>query len=281
MSTPSPTPTPAPAPTPAADGTAASFSYVINGLQVVFTDTSSPASGLSLQAWSWNFGDGIGTSTTESPTYNFTQAGTYNVELTVTDSSSQMATYYAQITLSATEPTPTEDINALVARQTNAVQSLESSAALFAQFINNAADAPITIGGLQVPSLQGLIAQAQESATQRQYEIVWSQDDLTPYIDSTIRLFRSITTVDVNFPANLVGSYFTVATPPSSNMTLSFAMGASTVVVTIPAGETTGSVTSGASSEISVPLGTAIIGTLTSDDYGATGLALAILGTTS
>jgi PKD repeat protein len=277
MSTPSPTP----APTPAADGTAANFTYVINGLQVVFTDGSSPASGDSIQAWSWNFGDSLGTSTQQSPTYNYVNAGTYTVELTVTDSVGQMATYYSQVVVTATQPSATQDINALIARQGNAVQSMEASAALFAQFINNAADAPITIGGLQVPSLQGLIAQAQESATQRQYEIVWSQDDLTPYIDSTIRLFRAITTVDVNFPANLTGSYFTVATPPSSNMTLSFSMGASTVTVTIPAGQTSGSVTSGGGSEISVPLGTAIIGTLTSDDYGATGLALAILGTTS
>jgi len=46
-----------------------------------FTDTSSGTP----TAWRWNFGDGSATSTAQSPTHNFTAAGTYKVSLTATN----------------------------------------------------------------------------------------------------------------------------------------------------------------------------------------------------
>jgi PKD repeat protein len=48
-------------------------------LTVVFTDTSSG----SPTAWSWNFGDGVNT-TTQNPSHTYSTAGTYSVTLTVT-----------------------------------------------------------------------------------------------------------------------------------------------------------------------------------------------------
>ena len=58
----------------------ASFQYVVNdtnGLQVTFTNYSRNAS-----TYSWDFGDNIGTSTEESPTYTYADGGNYNATLT-------------------------------------------------------------------------------------------------------------------------------------------------------------------------------------------------------
>jgi len=52
-----------------------------------FNDISSPSSSSSpINSWAWDFGDG-GTSTVQHPKYTFTKAGSYKVELTVSDGS--------------------------------------------------------------------------------------------------------------------------------------------------------------------------------------------------
>lgn len=61
----------------------ASFTTAVTALQVQFTDTSSDVDG-SIASWSWSFGDG-GTSSARHPTHTYATAGTYNVNLTVTD----------------------------------------------------------------------------------------------------------------------------------------------------------------------------------------------------
>jgi photosystem II stability/assembly factor-like uncharacterized protein len=62
---------------------AASFSFLTTGLSVSLTDTSSDADG-TVTGWSWDFGDGT-TSTERHPTHLYSSAGTYHVNLTVTD----------------------------------------------------------------------------------------------------------------------------------------------------------------------------------------------------
>ena len=47
-----------------------------------FTDASSTSSG-SMVTWSWNFGDGLGTSNLQNPTYQYQTAGQFNVTLIV------------------------------------------------------------------------------------------------------------------------------------------------------------------------------------------------------
>ncbi len=50
--------------------------------QTEFTDASTVTIG-GLQSWNWDFGDGVGTSTQQNPTYQYTAAGTYSVKLIV------------------------------------------------------------------------------------------------------------------------------------------------------------------------------------------------------
>lgn len=61
----------------------ADFTYSANGLTVDFTDQSTDSDG-SIVSWSWDFGDGNG-STAQNPSHTYAASGTYTVSLTVTD----------------------------------------------------------------------------------------------------------------------------------------------------------------------------------------------------
>lgn len=58
----------------------ANFTVVPSDLSVAFTNTSTNATN-----YSWDFGDGIGTSDDENPTYTYTQGGIYTVKLTASN----------------------------------------------------------------------------------------------------------------------------------------------------------------------------------------------------
>lgn len=70
--------TPPPNASPTAD-----FAVSCTDLSCTFTDASSDGDGW-IAGWSWNFGDG-GTSNEQNPAHSFESAGTYTVQLTVTD----------------------------------------------------------------------------------------------------------------------------------------------------------------------------------------------------
>jgi len=61
----------------------AGFTFMATNLDVVFTDTSETNDG-NITAYAWDFGDGVGTSAMESPSYSYAVAGTYQVVLTIT-----------------------------------------------------------------------------------------------------------------------------------------------------------------------------------------------------
>jgi PKD repeat protein len=65
----------------------AQFTYIAQGLEVVFTDTSIPNPD-AVVAWAWTFGSPsiLGTASVQNPSFTFPVAGTYTVILTVTDS---------------------------------------------------------------------------------------------------------------------------------------------------------------------------------------------------
>jgi plastocyanin len=60
----------------------AEFSWMANGLTMMFHDASAVTQGGPINSWFWTFGDGT-TSTQQHPTKTYTNAGTYSVKLTI------------------------------------------------------------------------------------------------------------------------------------------------------------------------------------------------------
>jgi microbial collagenase len=75
-----------------AAGPTALFDQSVNGATVSLTDRSvETASSARITSWSWTFGDGSPASTQQNPTHTYAAAGTYTVDLTVTDSNGKTA----------------------------------------------------------------------------------------------------------------------------------------------------------------------------------------------
>ncbi len=79
---------------------------VLAGSSVPFDGTQSSDPDGTLGAYSWNFGDGSG-STASQPSHTYTMPGTYNVTLSVTDNSGNRASVTHQITVIAPPPIQT------------------------------------------------------------------------------------------------------------------------------------------------------------------------------
>lgn len=77
------------------------------GTPATFTDLSSSPGGI-ITGWAWDFGDNIGTSTQQSPAYNYAGGGNYTVELIVQSSNGCADTTTQNITI---DPVPTADFN--------------------------------------------------------------------------------------------------------------------------------------------------------------------------
>ena len=76
------------------------------GEDVFFDATSSkPAAGRTIVSYSWNFGDGT-TGSGVTTTHRYTQAGAFNVVLTVTDDANSTATATAGLTIISGKPVP-------------------------------------------------------------------------------------------------------------------------------------------------------------------------------
>ncbi|SUI90659.1 immune inhibitor A domain-containing protein [Shewanella morhuae] len=75
-----------------------SFTKQVTQLAVNFT--SNVDGGMGQLTYAWRFGDGA-TSTAEAPNHTYTAAGTYNVELTVTDMANTQVTSNATVTVAA------------------------------------------------------------------------------------------------------------------------------------------------------------------------------------
>ena len=69
---------------PQMDNPLALFEYEVNDLTVSFTDLSEIVNEIELDAWTWNFGDGS-SSSTSAPVHTYSQSGSYQVSLTVTN----------------------------------------------------------------------------------------------------------------------------------------------------------------------------------------------------
>jgi len=85
----------------------ADFSYIPSNPttqeEVHFTGTAIPAQGVATGGWSWDFGDGMGSSD-QNPTHKFTNKGTYRVTLVVTYSTGASAVKANDITVLNSPP---------------------------------------------------------------------------------------------------------------------------------------------------------------------------------
>lgn len=80
-----------------------SFTYEVDGLQVKFTDTSTDTDGYIIQR-TWYFGENYTASTFPNPVYTYGRAGTYKVELMVTDDMQAMEYVEKYITVTLEDP---------------------------------------------------------------------------------------------------------------------------------------------------------------------------------
>ncbi|MBU4151670.1 MAG: PKD domain-containing protein [Proteobacteria bacterium] len=76
----------------------AAFSYSVSGLTVSFTDSSINPAG-NIESWHWDFGDGD-QSSEQHPQHTYASPGTYQVTLTITDSSGLTGSEDQSLTLS-------------------------------------------------------------------------------------------------------------------------------------------------------------------------------------
>ena len=81
----------------------AAFSSSIDNKTVTFTDESTDADGDTL-TWSWDFGDDVGTSTDQNPSYTYSTNGIFTVALTVNDGTTDSDPKSATVTI-GTPPT--------------------------------------------------------------------------------------------------------------------------------------------------------------------------------
>lgn len=115
--------------TPTNQAPTASFSVSANGLTASFTDSSSDADG-TIASRKWSFGDGS-TSTATNPTKTYAAAGTYTVQLTVTDDGGKTASTSRSVTVSSGGGTPATECTGSDVRALgqNCVRSNRSAAA--------------------------------------------------------------------------------------------------------------------------------------------------------
>ncbi|WP_020392515.1 collagenase [Kribbella catacumbae] len=78
---------------------AASFTAAASGLSIALTDRSTDSDG-TIASRAWNFGDGT-SSTATNPTKTYTTAGTYTIQLTVTDNQGATGTTSQQFTVTS------------------------------------------------------------------------------------------------------------------------------------------------------------------------------------
>ncbi|MFT3943703.1 MAG: PKD domain-containing protein [Ancrocorticia sp.] len=82
----------------------ASFSSSVDGLKVAFDGSASSDADGSIASYAWNFGDGK-TGTGAKPSHTYTESGTYEVTLTVTDNRGTQGSATRSVTVSeGTEP---------------------------------------------------------------------------------------------------------------------------------------------------------------------------------
>jgi PKD repeat protein len=82
----------------------AEFTSACTQLACTFTDASSDVAPGTIASWSWTFGDNSTPVTTKDATHTYTQDGTFNVQLTVTDNGGETDSVTHQVTVTSAAP---------------------------------------------------------------------------------------------------------------------------------------------------------------------------------
>jgi PKD repeat protein len=123
-------------PTPPNQAPVPAFSSNSSGLVATFSSAGTNDPDGSIASYSWDFGDGNGTSTSQNPQYTYPAGGAYTVKLTVTDNEGSSASVSHDLTIVAPNQPPTAAFSA-------------STAGLTASFTNGSSDpegGPLTYG---------------------------------------------------------------------------------------------------------------------------------------
>lgn len=84
----------------------ANFTFITNGLTIFLQDTSTE----SPNAWQWDFGDSVGTSIIQNPTYSYAAAGSYTISLIATNGDGSSTPYTYEITVNSSNTVSIDDI---------------------------------------------------------------------------------------------------------------------------------------------------------------------------
>ncbi|PKP51008.1 MAG: hypothetical protein CVT95_01900 [Bacteroidetes bacterium HGW-Bacteroidetes-12] len=103
-------------PVPVANFNAASFCL---NTPTQFTDLSTITTG-TIVNWQWDFGDGVGTSTVQNPSYYYSAANMYNVTLTITSNNGCINAIVIPITVTTVDATTTTSGTTITANNSNA-----------------------------------------------------------------------------------------------------------------------------------------------------------------
>lgn len=137
----------------------ADFTFSCNGLDCAFDGTGSDDPDGTIASYAWTFGDG-GTATSPTPGHTYPSAGTWTVQLTVTDSDGATDSVSKQVAVTAAEVTfvAAADSNASTADQRVTIPgAVQAGDTMVLYFTANSTNATVTppAGWTQLEALEG------------------------------------------------------------------------------------------------------------------------------
>ncbi|MEO7088084.1 MAG: PKD domain-containing protein, partial [Bacteroidia bacterium] len=204
----------------------ANFTYTIPSCVTAdFTNTSTVANPYVISGYSWNFGDG-GTSTTTNPTHTYGASGTYNVKLIVTSSSGCRDSITLPVVVVTTSVTAVASPATIC---TGGSSTLTASGTTTYSWSTGATTASITV----------------TPATTTTYTVTGTSTGCTTTASVTVTVTPP-PTITVNSPTICVGT--NVILTPGGAVTYSWSTGATTNFITVNPAVTTSYTVTGTSS---------------------------------
>lgn len=224
------------------------------GLDCTFTDGSSDPDG-TVSSYDWDFGDSTAHSTAQNPTHHFSDTGTYQVTLTVTDNSSGTGSVTRPV--SVTNPNPNNPISFVAGSST---QANASSVSVTVPTVQDG-DTLVLVGNVGASKTAtppaGWTLLGDKSATTAMRSIVWTRAAQASDSGSSVKV-----TLDAQHRAGL---------------TLAVYRGLSTTTAVTATGNTDVSTSSHTTPQVTVPGGSWVVSAWT--EKGTTNTSWTIPGT--